>query len=87
MARAPSIAPPPLPETSLVTDALLIDDAEPIEERTVDPRASIKPPPMPAVAPPLPVVAGLSHSAPPALPAERDGEVMLVDDAELLDDV
>lgn len=76
--------PPPLPDTDLVAEALLIEDAEPIE--SVESRPSIKPPPMPSTAPPLPAAVGLAHSGPPALPSKQDTEVMLVDDAELLEE-
>lgn len=68
----------------LVDDELL--DAAELVQGPRESRISVKPPPLP-VPPPLPA-AGLTHSGPPPLPTADDqsGDVLLVDDAELLDD-
>lgn len=86
--RSASLPPPPPPMRRSEPDLpyeesalLAVSDAELLDEPS-----PMMPPPMPAMPVPPMSAAGLMHSGPPALPdAVSEDEVMMVDDAELLD--
>lgn len=93
---APAPVPPPIPAAAIEEAALLIEDLEPIEAApeasslpSMPPPLPSAPPPLPSMPPPLPP-SGLTHSGPPPLPPREetvgDDEVLLVDDAELIEE-